>query len=460
MAKGDDAVRRRKNKTGRKRMRNKESAVPARVAAKRRRKTGNRRICEGMCFSLPTPDDPFNDRHGMETKQKPSNSVSPPPLSATEESKNQRCDVAVRAEQRASEGGGVGSDCDSDYGWSTKFIMLCLNAIDDAWKDRQAAPDGSLDVSLFACHWGVDFWKCCSSGSHIIDTSGSCPTTEQVAWLVSTASDIITRKEMQGHVVRSVCKPLKALGIHTASLHPDAPLDRQVQGLRSCEPEFLVSTPERLLELVSLKAIDISGVSLLVLDVFNTFLDLGFVDKLNSVRETISGNPQVVLFSDCYSEVFTSFAQHILSGPVTRLCQSDVITCQSAFISQLVHFHTTQEEKVAKMLRSSLEESYEISKDSSCAFSIISDSRKALRVFATDCKSLYEEDLEEFGTTIFMDLPTSIEDYVHVLSMMARHSITGALHSFFCKGDAALAQPLVEVLMQCGQMLPEILQNI
>lgn len=73
------------------------------------------------------------------------------------------------------------------------------------------------------------------------------------------------------------------------------------------------------------------------------------MDKLNSVMEAISGNPQVVLFSDCYSEVFTSFAQNILSGPVTRLCQSDVVTCQSAFISQLVHFHTTQEEKVAKV---------------------------------------------------------------------------------------------------------------
>nr|CAN62968.1 hypothetical protein VITISV_032272 [Vitis vinifera] len=33
--------------------------------------------------------------------------------------------------------------------------------------------------------------------------------------------------------------------------------------LKSCEPEFLVATPERLLELISLKAIDISGVSLL-----------------------------------------------------------------------------------------------------------------------------------------------------------------------------------------------------
>jgi superfamily II DNA/RNA helicase len=35
--------------------------------------------------------------------------------------------------------------------------------------------------------------------------------------------------------------------------------------LKSCEPEFLVSTPERLLELVNSKAIDISGVSLLVI---------------------------------------------------------------------------------------------------------------------------------------------------------------------------------------------------
>ncbi|RRT68675.1 hypothetical protein B296_00007551 [Ensete ventricosum] len=282
MAKGDDAVRRRKNKTSRKRMRSSESAVSSRVAAiiaaKRRRKTGKRRICEvlpmnrhslildatpvlsqsaflwcpashmmcsvqGMCFSLPTPDDPFNDRHEQKTKQKPSKSESPPPISTTEKSKNQRCDAAVRAEQRVSEGGGVGSDCDSDYGCPSKFLILCLNAIQDVLKDRQSAPDGSLDGSLLACDWGVDFWKCCSAGSHIIDTSWSCPTTEQVAWLVSTASDIITRKEKQGHVpdllvpftciyvqVRSVCKPLKALGIHAVSLHPGAPLDHQVQG--------------------------------------------------------------------------------------------------------------------------------------------------------------------------------------------------------------------------------------
>ena len=72
MAKGDDALARKRNRVRRKRLRGSENAVSARVAAiiasKRRRKSGKRRGCEGMCFSLPTPDDPFNERHGKKSK--------------------------------------------------------------------------------------------------------------------------------------------------------------------------------------------------------------------------------------------------------------------------------------------------------------------------------------------------------------------------------------------------------
>ncbi|WOL01623.1 DEAD-box ATP-dependent RNA helicase 14 [Canna indica] len=507
MAKGDDAVRKKRNKTNRKRLRNSESSVSARVAAiiaaKRRRKTGKRRGCEGMCFSLPTPDDPFNDRQGKKTEKNTSERKSPP-HPVTETSKKPRSNAAVKVAQPVNNGGG--NDGDTDYGCPSKFLILCLNAIQDAWKEQQAAPEGSSDESLLACNWGVEFWKCCSSGSHIIDTSGSCASRDQVVWLVSTASDVITRKEKQGEVVaspfllflvptqeeavqvRSVCKPLKALGLHTVSLHPGAPLDHQVQGLKSCEPEFLVSTPDRLLELVSLGAIDISGVSLLVLDGVRTFLDLDLVDKINSIRKTISGNPQVVIFGDCTNEAFTSLVQNMLRGPVSRLSLNDAITSQSAFISQHVHFYTVEEEKIAKikqilaetldnevafsakvllisemsrkyeMLTTSLKnEGYDISKDSN-AFSVISG-RKVLRVAFTDNKSLHKEDVKEFDIVIFVNLPSSIEDYIYVLTRMARHSITGVLHSFFCKGDAPLAQALVKVLMQCGQTVPEILQR-
>lgn len=45
-----------------------------------------------------------------------------------------------------------------------------------------------------------------------------------------------------------------------------------VNSLKSSEPEFMISTPERLLELLSLKAIDLSGVSWLVMCSLDLFM--------------------------------------------------------------------------------------------------------------------------------------------------------------------------------------------
>lgn len=61
---------------------------------------------------------------------------------------------------------------------------------------------------------------------------------------------------------------------------------------------------------------------------------------------------------------------------------------------------------------------------------------------------------------MFVNLPTSIEGYVYVLTRMTLHSINGALHSFFCEVDAPLAQPLIKVLIQCGQGVLRVLQNL
>lgn len=90
--------------------------------------------------------------------------------------------------------------------------------------------------------------KCYSSGKDILDTSGLSSTDEKIAWVVSSAADSIARKEKEGLTlsspyllflvstqekatqVRSMCKPLKALGVHTVSIHPGASLDHQIQG--------------------------------------------------------------------------------------------------------------------------------------------------------------------------------------------------------------------------------------
>jgi superfamily II DNA/RNA helicase len=87
--------------------------------------------------------------------------------------------------------------------------------------------------------------------------------------------------------VRSICKPLKPLGIHSVSLHPGASIEHQISGLKTCEPEFLIATPESLLNLVSLKAIDISGVSMLVIDGLKCLINHNINDKIFSIRDAI-----------------------------------------------------------------------------------------------------------------------------------------------------------------------------
>lgn len=61
MGKAEEYRAKKRNKAARKRLSNTVDFTHGIQAAKRRRKAGRRRICEGMCFSLPTPDDPFND---------------------------------------------------------------------------------------------------------------------------------------------------------------------------------------------------------------------------------------------------------------------------------------------------------------------------------------------------------------------------------------------------------------
>ncbi|KAJ0103067.1 hypothetical protein Patl1_05953 [Pistacia atlantica] len=381
MTKGDDSVMRKKNKARRKKLNKKESSskvsarVAAVIAAKKRRKSGTRRQCQGMCFSLPTPDDPFNDRHDNMGLRSPIN------FGRTEIQLNGK-GFANGHQVQASEN----SDCPS------KFLILCLNAIQNALHH-----EGTYSVEegkpLFFNSWGIDFWRCYSSETDILETSGSSSTTEQIAWMVSTAADNIARKEKEGFSfsspfllflvpsqekaakVRSVCKPLKPLGIHTVSLHPGAALDHQINGLKSCEPEFLVSTPERLLELVSLKAIDISGVSMLgmyrhcaminalcfevcsakamleryaVVDGLQSLGNGGHLSTVNSIRQSISGKPHTVLFSDCLGYASVPAVQNLLTGSVYRLSLNDSISSQSSCIIQSISVFSSEEEKLLK----------------------------------------------------------------------------------------------------------------
>ncbi|KAF9597073.1 hypothetical protein IFM89_015264 [Coptis chinensis] len=545
MPKGDDALRRKKKKLVRKKMRadtctsNVSSRIAGIIASKQRRKAGKRRKCEGMCFSLPSPDDPFNDNNGLKNFNKPAPSETEAGASVTQKgdasrkvfssrqrdpqkdkSKNVLTSLFGKYERNTVQKvetkdgmlgkGGVIRTQRRLHGSSdgpSKFLTACLKSIQNTLLDKSLS-DRKSENSLLLNQWGAEFLTCSLLGTDILETTGGCSSEEQIAWMVSIAADIIAIKEKEGLSVpnpfllilvpskekaiqvRLLCKPLKALGIHTVSLHTGASLDHQIDGLKCCEPEFIISTPERLLELVSLKAIDISGLSFLVVDGLKSFAISGLLDNVNSIRQATLGASLTVVFCDSFGPLSTSAVQSLLGGPISRLSLSDSIASQSACISQCVHMCTPEEkpskgihvlnqecgkrtssdhhkvlfvEEISSKARSSaaalIAEGYAMSNDTSDCLEV-AYCKETTTVTVTDLEHVHNRtDMGEFEIVVVINFPPEIDDYVEILTRMARQSVNGVLHCCFCQEDASLAGPLIDILEQCEQNVPEFLRS-
>ncbi|KAK9061319.1 hypothetical protein SSX86_018499 [Deinandra increscens subsp. villosa] len=362
MAKGDDAKIKKKNKALRKKLRSDSAKVSSRVAAiiaqKKRRQSGKRRMCQGMCFSLPTLEDPFNDKNvdidykkkdykkkDKTTKTKkvlPSKEVNSLTENGSDASQNKRKangDPRSNGKNQGQKRARIEKEStklvkeNTDEGCPSKFLISCLKTIQDTMHHTKAFERGK---PLFFDPWGFEFWRCYSSGKHVLETGGHA-TMEQIAWIGSTAVDTITRKEKDGvsvtnpyllfivpsqekaTQVRAVCKPLKAFGIHTVSLHPGASIDHQIHGLNTCEPEFLICTPDRLLELVSMKAVDISGACSLIIDGLESSLGDAYLDSIKSIQQRISADAHTVVFCSGLTDAYLDAVSSLLPTPTCRL---------------------------------------------------------------------------------------------------------------------------------------------
>ncbi|XP_050212218.1 ATP-dependent RNA helicase DBP3 [Mercurialis annua] len=556
MAKGDDVRAKKKMKAQRKKLNASSSSVSARVAsiiaAKKRRLSGKRSMCQGMCFGLPTLEDPFCDRNGKaefkdakkinkrESSKEKKGLVNKDTINRengeinnTKQKSKKPVNLRTQMKSSVTSSGVLGQNeatdlenkkvhlnrkgCNqkkqaSEYSdCPSKFFVLCLNAIEKSL--RQDITYSNDEKPLFVNPWGVEFLKFFSMGKDILETSGTC-TFEQVAWIISIAADAIARKEKEGlsfsspfllflvpsqekaAKVRLVCKPLKDLGVHTVSLHPGASLDHQIRGLKSCEPEFLVSTPERLMELVSLKAIDISRVSFLVVDGLDSLHQDGFFDALKSIRQSIWGNPRTIVFNNNFNYASVPSVQNLFVGSISRLSLNDSICSQSACILQTVKVCSSEEEKLSKGMQV-LNGAYDDQLSSqylkvlfivenenksklikvlkSNNYSDVTDANSDISDINTSIDSSCEmkpavsvineehistADLSVFEIVILADFVHSTESYVQILTKMARNTVHGVLHSFITEEDALLAEPLIEILEQCEQEVPEALRTL
>lgn len=93
-------------------------------------------------------------------------------------------------------------------------------------------------------------------------------------------------------------------------------------------------------------------------------------------------------------------------------------------------------------------------------YSVDSKNRLQPVVSMIDLKHIFTTDIGMYDVIVLPSFVPSMDSYVHILTKMARESVNGVLHSFLTKGDTELAGPLISILEQCGQEVPQTLQDL
>jgi ATP-dependent RNA helicase RhlE len=123
-------------------------------------------------------------------------------------------------------------------------------------------------------------------------------------------------RELAAQVAQSARDYGKYLPLRILQVFGGVNINPQITGLRSgCD--ILVATPGRLLDLAQQRAVDLSGVSVLVLDEADRMLDMGFIHDIKRVIKLCPPKRQNLLFSATYSDDIRSLAERLLSNPLS-----------------------------------------------------------------------------------------------------------------------------------------------
>jgi len=99
------------------------------------------------------------------------------------------------------------------------------------------------------------------------------------------------------------------------ALYGGVSVNPQMQAMRGgCD--ILVATPGRLIDLYKRNAIDLSAISILVLDEADRMLDLGFADELDDILDALPQQRQTLLFSATFPHSVRALTDEILQDPV------------------------------------------------------------------------------------------------------------------------------------------------
>ena len=110
-----------------------------------------------------------------------------------------------------------------------------------------------------------------------------------------------------------------------------ASYDRQLEGMRR-GADIVVATPGRLIDLVDRRAVDLSSVSIAVLDEADQMADMGFLEEVDQIMNLVQPGGQRLLFSATLDRGVDKLVQNHLNNPVEHATDPE-----TASVTTMVH---------------------------------------------------------------------------------------------------------------------------
>src|SRR5699024_3234324 len=121
-------------------------------------------------------------------------------------------------------------------------------------------------------------------------------------------------RELAIQVSEEIYRLGKFKGIRSLPIYGGQQMQRQIRSLKD-GPHIVVATPGRLLDHLRRKTIDISQVSIAVLDEADEMLNMGFIDDIRDILKLIPNERQKLLFSATMTKEIRQIAATMMRNP-------------------------------------------------------------------------------------------------------------------------------------------------
>jgi ATP-dependent RNA helicase RhlE len=272
----------------------------------------------------------------------------------------------------------------------------------------------------------------------------------------------------------------KYLDVQMAVIYGGVSQKRQINAIRR-EPDILIATPGRLIDLIEHKFLDLSHIDIFVLDEADRMLDLGMGKDVKKIISWLPKKRQSILFSATMSKDVTGLVDGILKAPVKlniNISEREIIkirenlyfveeSYKTALLLKLLKDESLESVLIFTKTQRRADQVSKVIQKAHIRTKVIHGGRtqqarqdalelfktKRIRILVATDIAARGLDIHDLTNVINMDLPQVPETYIHRIGRTGRAGMFGEAISFCSPHEVELLQRIEKYL---GRQLIEV----